>query len=342
MICRTLRRCFCRLRSAAGPTWPVTWGATKVQLTCSEFDEFEEALYGVQGRYVLRTPQQRDWQLRVLDLGGVALMSGREGAGTLYSGAVLPGCFNIFMPLTGHGATVVDGQVFDRRRVGWMVPNAMFHINAHSPASWLTVAISCEWVLRWASIHEDEFDFSLLQRNRVTAARHHVRPLLWLARRLFDIDTRSPAVLHNDAAHHTARLEVMDQVLGMLLRAEPLPGTVRHQREQQQALQRALGLFDALEHQAIHIEDLCHAACVSERTLRNVFNQYLGMSPHRYLMIRRLHAMRDAIRHAGPDDTITSICARFGVWDFGRFASLYRQLFGTYPAYSLKAAKASA
>ena len=81
---------------------------------------------------------------------------------------------------------------------------------------------------------------------------------------------------------------------------------------------------------------------MSERTLRNVFNQYLGMSPHRYLMIRRLHAMRDAIRHAGPEDTITSICARFGVWDFGRFASLYRQFFGTFPAHSLKAAKACA
>ena len=50
--------------------------------------------------------------------------------------------------------------------------------------------------------------------------------------------------------------------------------------------------------------------------------------------------MGAAIRHAGPEDTITHICARFGVWDFGRFASLYRQYFGTLPAQSLKAAKA--
>jgi AraC family ethanolamine operon transcriptional activator len=74
--------------------------------------------------------------------------------------------------------------------------------------------------------------------------------------------------------------------------------------------------------------------------VRNVFNEYLGMSPHRYLMIRRLHGIRNAIRHAGPQDTITTICARFGVWDFGRFASLYRQYFGLLPAQSLKAAKA--
>ena len=121
-----------------------------MQLNCSDFDEFEEALYGVQGRYVLRTRQQRDWQLSVVDLNGVALMGGRECAGTVYTGVGLPGYFNIFLPLTGHESTVVDGHPFNRRRIGWMVPNAMFHINAKCPASWLTVAMSCELVLRWA------------------------------------------------------------------------------------------------------------------------------------------------------------------------------------------------
>lgn len=64
------------------------------RLICTDFDEFEEALYGVTGRYVLRSRQQRDWQLRVVELGGVALMFGREGAGTVYSGVGLPGFFN--------------------------------------------------------------------------------------------------------------------------------------------------------------------------------------------------------------------------------------------------------
>lgn len=52
------------------------------RLVCADFDEFEEALYGVEGRYLLRSRQQRDWRLRVVELDGVALMFGREGAGT--------------------------------------------------------------------------------------------------------------------------------------------------------------------------------------------------------------------------------------------------------------------
>ncbi|MCX2900492.1 AraC family transcriptional regulator [Pseudomonas mandelii] len=312
-----------------------------VQLICSQFDEFEEALYGVQGRYVLRTRQQRDWQLKVVDLNGVALMSGREGAGTVYTGIGLPGYFNIFVPLTGHETTVVDGHRFDRRRIGWMVPNAMFHINATHPASWLTVAMSCELVLHWASLREDEFDFSLLHRNLVSNAQRNLGPLLWLAQRLFHIDAHSPEALHSESAEHAARMEVMDVVFRLLLPVDPPHATARHNRDHQEIIRRALELLEVLEVQTVYTEDICQATCASERTVRNVFNQYLGMSPHRYLMIRRLHAIRAAIRHAGPQDTVTSICARFGVWDFGRLASLYRQYFGTLPAQSLKAARAA-
>lgn len=306
-----------------------------MRLICSQFDEFEEALYGVQGRYVLRTRQQRDWQLSVVDLNGVALMSGREGAGTVYTGIGLPGYFNIFVPLTGHETTVVDGHSFSRRRIGWMVPNTLFHINAKTPASWLTVAMSCELVMRWASVREDEFDYSVLHRNIVSNAHRNARSLIWLARRLFEINEHSPEVLHGESAENAARMDIMDVVFRILMPIDCVKASPRDNRNHKEILRRALDLLDLLEYQTVHIEDICHATCASERTVRNVFNRYLGMSPHRYLMIRRLHAIRQVIRHAAADETITAICARFGVWDLGRFASLYRQYFGTLPAQSL-------
>jgi len=44
---------------------------------------------------------------------------------------------------------------------------------------------------------------------------------------------------------------------------------------------------------------------------------------------------RAAIRRAAPGETLTDICARFGVWDFGRFARQYRECFGVLPSQSL-------
>ncbi len=77
----------------------------------------------------------------------------------------------------------------------------------------------------------------------------------------------------------------------------------------------------------------------SERTVRNVFYEYMGMSPHRYLVKHRLHAIRSAIRSAGPEDTVTSICMRYGAWDTGRVATQYRRLFGMLPSEELQAVR---
>src|SRR3546814_8755070 len=64
----------------------------------------------------------------------------------------------------------------------------------------ISVAMSCELVLRWASVREDEFDFCVLHRNLVSNAQRNLGPLLWLARRLFHIEAQAPEVLHNEEA----------------------------------------------------------------------------------------------------------------------------------------------
>lgn len=307
-----------------------------VSLVCAEFDEFEEALYGVQGHYVLRAKQQRDWRLRIVDLDGVALMIGREGAGTVYNGVGSPGYFNIFLPLSGHQTTVVDGHRFDRRRIGWMVPDAMFHIDASQPASWMTVAMSSELVARWIATHEDEIDPALLGRNLVSHAGLEPAPLIALARRLLRIDAHAPDELHAPTTEHAARVELMDTVFRTLLPMDTRGRPPRRRMNHLRILRRALELVESLEEAPVYTEDICAATGASERTIRNVFNDYLGMSPHRYLMVHRLHAIRASIRRAAPGDTITAICARYGVWDFGRFARQYRDYFGMLPSQSLR------
>lgn len=305
------------------------------RLICADFDEFEEALYGVEGRYLLRSRQQRDWRLRVIELGGVALMFGREGAGTVYSGVGLPGFFNIFLPLSRHECTVLGGQRLGRQLIGWMVPEAMFHIDASQPGSWMTVAMSCELVQHWAQRHDDEFDLSMMSRNLICVAHQNPALLIWLALRLVRAHHCSPQALHTPAAECAARSELLDQIFYTLLPFTPAKRSSATQQSHQQTLRRALELLDAMPNTPLHIADLCLATHTTERTLRNLFTKYLGMSPHRYLMLHRLRAIRRAILHAGPTDTITDICSRFGVWDFGRFASFYRSYFGEYPSHSL-------
>jgi AraC family ethanolamine operon transcriptional activator len=85
------------------------------------------------------------------------------------------------------------------------------------------------------------------------------------------------------------------------------------------------------------VEDLVIATNVSERTLRSVFCEVFGMPPLRYLRLRRLHQARKSLRILSPSETtVAAIAAKYGFWDFGRFARDYRHVFGELPSQTLQ------
>jgi AraC-like DNA-binding protein len=86
----------------------------------------------------------------------------------------------------------------------------------------------------------------------------------------------------------------------------------------------------------LYIPEICKAIRVSERTLRMCCQEHLGMAPKRYLLLRRMHLMRQALRQAATDETsVTDIATRYGFWHLGRFAVEYHSLFGESPSVTL-------
>ena len=96
-------------------------------------------------------------------------------------------------------------------------------------------------------------------------------------------------------------------------------------------------MLDQREGQHVEVGELAAASDVSERTLRNAFKDYFGVSPARYLRLRQLHQAYSALRAADPDEAMVSkILAQHGVWEFGRFAERYRRHFGELPSQTLR------
>jgi AraC family transcriptional regulator, ethanolamine operon transcriptional activator len=137
------------------------------------------------------------------------------------------------------------------------------------------------------------------------------------------------------------RREVEESILTSLARAL---GSATHLRPESHGLaararsaKRVEAFLSASPNEPLYLADLCAVAGVSERTLRNIFQDFYQMSPVRYLKLRRLHQVRRALRRADPDlNTVQSIARRWGVLHLGRFASEYRALFGEAPLETLK------
>ena len=85
------------------------------------------------------------------------------------------------------------------------------------------------------------------------------------------------------------------------------------------------------------ISELCERVGVSDRTLRSCCAEFLGMSPIRYVLLRRLRGVRSALRAGNPDTVkVAEVAHRFGFVQLGRFAGAYHAIFGETPSTTLQ------
>src|SRR4051812_9529054 len=77
------------------------------------------------------------------------------------------------------------------------------------------------------------------------------------------------------------------------------------------------------------LQELCQMIGVPIRTLQTICEEQLGISPHRYLTLRRLHMTREALlRMDQHSTTVTQVATDYGFWELGRFSRIYKILFG--------------
>jgi AraC-like DNA-binding protein len=87
---------------------------------------------------------------------------------------------------------------------------------------------------------------------------------------------------------------------------------------------------------SLQIADLCRALHLSRRTLQRAFTETLGIGPARYLMLKRLTAVRAELRRSDPAVIkVTDTAIKYGFWELGRFAQDYRRMFGERPSETL-------
>lgn len=99
---------------------------------------------------------------------------------------------------------------------------------------------------------------------------------------------------------------------------------------------RVLRLIDARSTRSVSLAELSACAGVSRRVLHAMFHETFGVSPVRYVRLRKLQMVRATLILGDADGlTVARTCARLGLSDCGRVAGDYRRLFGEYPSETL-------
>jgi AraC-like DNA-binding protein len=87
----------------------------------------------------------------------------------------------------------------------------------------------------------------------------------------------------------------------------------------------------------LRMPELCELIGVSDRTLRVCCSEFIGVSPLRYVLLRRLKEIRGVLGDADPNRvSVAEVARHFGFTELGRFAGSYRATFGETPSATLQ------
>jgi AraC-like DNA-binding protein len=151
-----------------------------------------------------------------------------------------------------------------------------------------------------------------------------------------DLAKEAPEIIANPGAARGLEQALIEAMVGCLSYCE-----IREDRsavrQHSLIMRRFRKAVEENADQPLYIPELCAAIGVSDRTLRVCCQEQLGMSPKRYLLLRRMHLARRALRDGSPGvTTVTEIATQYGFWQFGRFAGEYKSLFGEAPSTTLQ------
>ena len=273
-----------------------------------------------------------------IGLGDVLLLTARSTPvallGTLSRATVL-----LVLPLQGREAMALNGRALQPRCLAAFGAGAGYEAASPRDCAWATVALAAATAA------------ALLGRRRLAPALRHgahallrASPAAWaraeaLARDASEVATQDPGIFEVEEARRALRSAVLEMADALLASpaADHEPAPTRQART---AHRRLVRLVDdhvtASPARIAGVAELSGALGVSERQLREAFAGILGVSPSRYLRLRRLVLVRAALRSPGRSwPTVREAALAHGFWHLGRFSRPYRDAFGEPPSTTL-------
>jgi AraC-like DNA-binding protein len=307
-------------------------------MTFADPYEYQTYIRGAHVEILLTAPGEYRSRLMRIDLHNLTLQRGRTSLPLIAHGSIDNDRYGLsFLADADHPPTTYDGMEVNSGDIVFSCPGAEYHHRTSTERHWATI-----------SLHSNQFTAAV----RVVIGRDLPAPLATrlvqpspdLMSRLLHLHEAAChlAVTIPDVLSHPEVARAMEQALVRVIASCLTEGTAIRtddHRRQHRALmiRRFEQAIEANQDQPLYLAEICAAAGASERALRLHCHEHLGMSPHRYLWLRRMHQAKRALTLADATArTVTEIANDHGFAELGRFAVAYRQLFGEAPSMTLR------
>jgi AraC family transcriptional regulator, ethanolamine operon transcriptional activator len=307
--------------------------------------EPEDLLGAVPGAAMRATPLRAgpfEVSLTTFGLGGgVALQTGRCTPFLAVAQAA-PGMAVLQLPLEGAETLVLNGRPFRPRMVGLYGGGA--ELLRANPRGNVFTTLSLPMDAAEALLCPPPG--SALRRPGAQGLLE-AEPAAWeraagLVRAAATIAAAAPATFDAEPPRAALRDALLDAARGLVREPDGRDG-----RSRRDAPARRRVVLAADEHLRAHLarpiytEELCAALGVAPATLAAAFHAAFGVSPHRFLKLRRLALVRAGLLRAGegPAPLVKSVALAHGFWHLGQFAAEYRAMYGETPSETLARAR---
>ena len=233
------------------------------------------------------------------------------------------------LPMLWGGVELQTGDLIFHSR------GERFHQRTTGPCSWSLVGLAPD--------HLEKYGEALSGKTiSAPAAARMQRPAVRDAARLRRLhaqacrlaETRPKVLAHPEVARAIEQGLIHALVTCLAARTRD-DGVAR--RHHSRIMVRFEEVLAAHPNQPLHISELCELIGVTERTLRSCCAEFLGISPSRYVLLRRLKRVQVALPDADPaTPSVAEIASGRGFTELGRFAGAYRIAFGESPSTTLR------
>jgi AraC-like DNA-binding protein len=238
--------------------------------------------------------------------------------------------------LSGRTDPIWGGISVKPEEIVALGPGESLHVRTDGRYRWGAIWLPSEAVFRYGfALTGAAFPVSpvgYLWRPRPTAGAQ-LRRLHAAAIRIARV--RPQAVIDAEAAHGLEQ-QLIHAVIECLTTGS-MAAAHRSARRHQEILVGFEHLLQSQPDRVLVITEFSAALGVSERLLRSLCAEHLGMSPTSYDRLRRMSRVRSTLRSGERGATsISEVARRHGFRDLGRFSVNYRAAFGELPSTTLR------